>query len=225
MNVYGIRPGRRVLMVGSGNIGVIVSYQLLQAGIDVACVVEALDRVGGYHVHAAKLVRLGVPILTRHTVKTAHGRTCVTGATICRVDRRFRPASGTEKRLKVDTICVAVGLTPLSELLWLAGCRMVYVPELGGHVAWHDEEMRTSRPDILVCGDVAGIEEASTAMLEGRIAGTRAVELLRRKTRRSRGVIAQSQAELCAIRQGPFSSRVVCGRQKLAECALPGVDS
>jgi sarcosine oxidase subunit alpha len=220
MNVHGVRPGKRVLMVGSGNIGVIVSYQLLQAGIRVACVVEALDRVGGYHVHAAKLVRLGVPILTRHTVLRAHGTDCVTGATICRVDRRFRPVKGTERRLKVDTICIAVGLTPLSELLWQAGCRMVYLPELGGHVAWFDENMQTSRPDVLVAGDVAGIEEASAAMLEGRIAGARAAELLRGESAESRAAIAEARAELCALRSGPFSARVVCGHEKLAECAL-----
>ncbi|MFO7675635.1 MAG: NAD(P)/FAD-dependent oxidoreductase [bacterium] len=220
MNVYGIRPGRRVLMVGSGNIGIIVSYQLLQAGIEVAAVVEAMPRVGGYHVHAAKLIRLGVPVLTSHTVLAAHGRECVTGATICRVDRRFRPVKGTERRLRLDTICIAVGLTPLSELLWQAGCRMVYVPELGGHVAWHDEEMQTSVPGVFLAGDVSGIEEASTAMLEGRIAGARAAIVLRGESAAARAVIDRSRAELCAIREGPFSSKVVCGKDRLAECRL-----
>lgn len=220
MNVYGIRPGRRVLMVGSGNIGIIVSYQLLQAGVEVAAVVEALPRVGGYHVHAAKLIRLGVPVLTSHTVIRAHGTDCVTGATICRVNRRFRPVRGSERRLRLDTICVAVGLTPLSELLWQAGCRMVYLPELGGHVAWHDEEMQTSVKDIFLAGDVAGIEEASTAMLEGRVAGARSAISLRGASEEARAVITRSQAELCAIREGPFSSRVVCGKNRLAECRL-----
>ncbi|MEO0078359.1 MAG: FAD-dependent oxidoreductase, partial [candidate division WOR-3 bacterium] len=117
MNVFGVRPGRRVLMVGSGNVGLIVSYQLLQAGVEVAALVEALPRIGGYHVHAAKLVRLRVPILTAHTIRAAIGQTEVTGAIISRVDSRFRPVPGTERRLKVDAICVAVGLTPLIELL------------------------------------------------------------------------------------------------------------
>ncbi|UCG43684.1 MAG: FAD-dependent oxidoreductase [candidate division WOR-3 bacterium] len=218
MNVYGVRPGRRVLMVGSGNIGVIVSYQLLQAGIDVAAVVEALPAVGGYHVHAAKLVRLGVPILTSHTVKAALGAESVTGAVICRVDGRFRPVAGTDRRLKVDTICVAVGLTPLAELLWQAGCRMFHVPELGGHVAWHDEYMETSQPGIFVAGDVSGIEEASTAMLEGRVAGARAWERLNRRTRESRDIIDSARLELGSIRKGPFGEKATCGKQRLAEC-------
>ncbi len=219
MNVYGVKPGNRVLMVGSGNIGLIVSYQLLQAGITVVCVVEALPTIGGYHVHAAKLARLGVPILTSHTIRRALGKDWVTGAVICKLDQKFRPLARTERQLAVDTICLAVGLSPLSELLWQAGCRMVFVPELGGHIAWHDENMRTSVPGIFVAGDVAGIEEASSAMLEGRIAGAQAAVFLRGTKEKAERIVSESQAQLCAMRLGPFSYKVVCGRKKLSECA------
>ena len=218
-NVFGIRPGNDALMVGSGNIGIIVSYQLLQAGVRVKAVVEALPRVGGYHVHAAKLVRLGVPILTSHTVLEALGDEYVTGARIAKVDASFKPIKGTTRTLAVDTICLAVGLTPLSELLWQAGCRMVYVPELGGHVAWHDENMRTSVPGVYIAGDVSGVEEASTAMLEGRLAGAHAAMALRGADAGT--TIEQARTELCAIRSGPFSRKILCGKARLAECALP----
>jgi len=60
MNVYGIRPGHRVLMIGAGNIGLIVSYQLMQAGVSVAAIVEGLPKIGGYAVHAGKVRRAGV---------------------------------------------------------------------------------------------------------------------------------------------------------------------
>jgi sarcosine oxidase subunit alpha len=219
MNVYGVKPGTRVLMVGSGNIGLIVSYQLIQAGIEVAAVVEALPRIGGYHVHAAKLARLGVPILTAHTVIRALGREEVEGAVICHVDKNFKPLPRTARRLKVDTICLAVGLTPLSELLWQTGCRMVYVPELGGHVAWHNENMQTSLCNIYLAGDVSGIEEASTAMLEGRVAGAHAAAQVLGLNPEAEQVITESQAELCAIRKGPFGDKAACGKAKLAECA------
>jgi sarcosine oxidase, subunit alpha len=223
MNVYGVKPGTRVLMVGSGNIGLIVSYQLIQAGIEVAAVVEALPRIGGYHVHAAKLARLGVPILTSHTVLSALGKEQVDGAIICRVDKDFKPITGTARNLKIDTICVAVGLTPLSELLWQAGCNMVYVPELGGHVAWHNENMQTSLDNIYLAGDVSGIEEASTAMLEGRVAGGHAAMALGAtplpEQPAADQVIAEAQAELCAIRKGPFGDKAACGKAKLAACA------
>jgi sarcosine oxidase subunit alpha len=218
MNVFGVRPGRRVLMVGSGNIGLIVSYQLIQAGIEVACLVEALPRIGGYHVHAAKLARLGVPILTSHTIRAAHGKERVTGATICRLGSGFKPVPGTDRRLKLDTICLAVGLTPLVELLHQLNCHMVYVPELGGNVAWHDENLATSRPGVYVAGDVSGIEEASTAMLEGRLAGAHAAGRLLGCESRAEEVVNQAKAELCAIRQGPFGEKAACGKNRLAEC-------
>jgi sarcosine oxidase subunit alpha len=222
MNVYGVKPGTRVLMVGSGNIGLIVSYQLIQAGIEVAAVVEALPRIGGYHVHAAKLARLGVPILTSHTVLSALGKEQVEGAVICRVDQNFKPIARTARNLKVDTICLAVGLTPLSELLWQSGCKMVYVPELGGHVAWHNEVMQTSLCHVYLAGDVSGIEEASTAMLEGRVAGAHAAAQVLSPSPESQQVITESQAELCAIRKGPFGDKAACGKAKLAECAPQG---
>jgi sarcosine oxidase, subunit alpha len=218
MNVFGVRPGRRVLMVGSGNIGLIVSYQLIQAGIDVIALVEALPRVGGYHVHAAKLARLGVPILTGRTIIAAIGKDRVTGAVLSKVDRNFKPIRGTQKRIRVDTICVAVGLTPLVEILWQVGCHMAYVPELGGHVAWHDEHMQTSVPGVYVAGDVSGIEEASTAMLEGRIAGAHAATRVTGPNPEADRVIAEARAQLCAIRQGPFGEKAACGKSRLAEC-------
>lgn len=218
MNVFGVRPGNRVLMIGSGNIGLIVSYQLVQAGIHVAAIVETLPKVGGYHVHAAKTARLGIPILTSHTIRSALGRENVTGAVICRVGPDFKPVRGTDRRLKVDTICIAVGLTPLTEILQQVGCQMAYVPELGGCVAWHDENMETSHAGVYVAGDVSGIEEASTAMLEGRIAGTHAARSLCGANTESDRLIAEARADLCAIRQGPFGDKAACGKAKLAEC-------
>uniref|UniRef100_A0A7C6EBV3 FAD-dependent oxidoreductase n=1 Tax=candidate division WOR-3 bacterium TaxID=2052148 RepID=A0A7C6EBV3_UNCW3 len=215
MNVYGVRPGKRALMVGSGNIGLIVSYQMMQAGIDVVAVIEILPKISGYNVHAAKLARLGIPILTSHTIKEAIGKDWVTGAVIVQVDKKFKPIPKTEKRLKVDIISLAVGLSPTSELLWQAGCKMVYIPELGGYVAYHNEDMVTSKPDIFVCGDLSGIEEASTAMLEGEIAGATAFETLKGFTQDSKQIKEQAKATLAMIRQGQFGEKAKLGKQKL----------
>ena len=74
INLHRVLPGKSVLMIGSGNVGVIVSYQLLQAGADVKAVVEAAPRLGGYGVHTAKVRRAGVPFYTSHTVLEAHGK-------------------------------------------------------------------------------------------------------------------------------------------------------
>jgi len=223
MNVHGVRPGRRVLMVGAGNIGVIVSYQLLQAGVDVAAIVEALPYVGGYQVHDAKVRRAGVPILTRHTVLEALGDEQVTGAIIAQLDDQWRVVEGTQRELDVDTICLAVGLTPLSELLWQAGCQMRYVPALGGHVAVHDDRMETTLPGVYVAGDASGIEEASTAMLEGRLAGLAAAMRLHGETDESRRRLRETQQELATFRGGPYGAKVREGKEDLGlsrECAL-----
>lgn len=170
-NLHGVRPGRRLLMVGSGNVGVVVAYQMLQAGCEVAAVIDAAPEIGGYGVHAAKVARYGVPFLMSHTVKEAHGTERVEGATIVEVDGNWKPIPGTEKRLEVDTICLAVGLNPMTKLLRMAGCKMTFVPALGGTVPGHDENQQTTVSGLYVAGDVSGIEEASTAIIEGRIAG------------------------------------------------------
>lgn len=177
MNLYGVVPGDRVLMVGAGNIGLIVSYQLIQAGVDVAAVIEAMPKVGGYWVHAAKIRRLGVPILLRHTILEATGESTVTGAVISEIDDKFQPING-PKKIDCDVICMAVGLIPTTEIFWMAGAEMRYVPQLCGYVPLRDKNMRTSNPNLWVAGDAAGIEEASAAMVEGRIAGFSAAKAL-----------------------------------------------
>lgn len=63
MNLQYVKPGKRILMLGSGNVGLVVSYQLMQAGCEVVVVVDAAPRIGGYGVHAAKLARMGVPFI------------------------------------------------------------------------------------------------------------------------------------------------------------------
>ena len=170
-NIHGIRPGDNLLMVGSGNVGLVVAYQMLQAGCKVAAVIDAAPKISGYGVHAAKVARYGVPFLMSHTIKEAQGTERVEGATIIEVDASWKPIPGTEKRYKVDTICIAVGLNPMTKLLQMSGCKMVYIPALGGYIPAHDLDQQTSIPQVYIAGDVSGIEEASTAIIEGRIAG------------------------------------------------------
>lgn len=216
MNVYGVIPGKRALVVGSGNIGLIVPYQLLQAGVEVAGIVEIMDHFGGYYVHAAKIKRAGVPIYLRHTVTEARGKDRVEAAVISQVGDDYTCLLGTEKTIECDMILIAIGLSPLCDLLYHAGCRIEYLPELGGNVPYHDDNMMTSRPNIFVCGDLACIEEASTAMLEGRIAGARAYESLKGKDQRAEVIATEAAKELEIIRTSPFEERIVYGKKTLS---------
>lgn len=216
MNVYGVKPGENVIMVGAGNVGLIVSYQLLQAEINVDRVVEAAPVIGGYHVHAAKLRRCGVPIYTRHSIKEVNGSDRVEKAVIIRLDEHWQMIPGSEETVPCDTVCLAVGLTPSTRLLSQLGVEMSTVPEAGGHIALHDEYMQTSVSGIFVAGDNSGIEEASTAMIEGKIAGIAAAQHAEKaKRNEARKRLQQFIEELSRLRAGPFGEKPRIAKQKI----------
>jgi thioredoxin reductase len=172
VNVHGVLPGKRVLMAGCGNVGLIVSYQLLQAGAEVVGIIDIADRVSGYEVHSERVRREGVPVFLNHRVLAAEGEGGVEAVLV------ENAGKGKAVRFNADCLCLALGLTPLAELASMRGCRMVYREELGGFLPWHDARMRTDRRGVYVAGDAAGVEEASVAMEEGRMAGITAAEEL-----------------------------------------------
>lgn len=210
VNVNHVLPGKKILMLGSGNVGLIVSYQLMQAGADIAMLVDAAPGIGGYAVHAAKIRRAGIPILLKHTVIKAKagedGTVC--GAVIAEVDDHFKPIPGTEEDVECDTIAIAAGLKPTMDLVKLAGCKLMFDGPFGGYVPIHNERMQTTEPDIFVAGDTTGVEEANTALDEGRLAGISVSEDL--------GLISHEDAakeqavindRLSSLRMGPFGER------------------
>lgn len=217
INVNRVLPGKKILMIGSGNVGLIVSYQLMQAGADVVGIVEAMDRIGGYGVHAAKVRRAGVPFFLSHTIiRAEEENNQVARAVIARLDDKWNPVPDTEKTFDVDTVCLAAGLRPLTELAWLSGLEHEFVPELGGWMPLHDENMESSVEGIYIAGDTAGVEEANTAMDEGRLAGIAMVQSL--------GHLGQVDAEkrkqemrdrLVALRQGPFGEKRLNAKARL----------
>jgi len=145
-----VRAADRLFIVGGGNVGLIAGYHALQAGIEVVGLVEALPECGGYKVHKDKLVRMGVPIYTSHTILSANGTDGVESVTVAEVDDRFRPIDGTERSFSCDTVLVAVGLDPVDEFLHAA--RRFDLP-------------------VFAAGDAEEIAEASAAIFSGRITG------------------------------------------------------
>ena len=117
---------------------------------------EALPECGGYKVHKDKLVRMGVPVYTSHTIVRAEGRDEVDAVVIAAIDKQWKPIPGTEKRFECDTVLVAVGLDPVDEFLHKA-------KEFG--------------LPAVAAGDSEEIAEASAAMFTGRIRG---LEIARR---------------------------------------------
>jgi thioredoxin reductase len=205
VNLHRVLPAGKTLMVGSGNVGLIVSYQIRQAGGTVAALVEAAPLIGGYGVHAAKISRLGVPILTSHTIKCVRGTDRVEGATLVALDKSFRLVPGSERDIEVGCIAIAVGLTPLAELAVMCGCKFAYIPRLGGQLPLHDDNMETTVPGIYVAGDITGVEEASSAMEEGRLAGIAAAEALGRVSPAEAAALKLTvRTRLDALRTGRF---------------------
>ena len=215
MNVYGVKPGNRVLMVGAGNIGLIVSYQLMQAGVEVAAILDAAPKIGGYLVHASKIRRMGVPIFTSHTVKEAIGKDYLEKAVICEVDEKFNPISGSEKTFDVDVMCISVGLTPLNELLAMRGCMMEYIPQLSGLVPLRNEDYETSVENVFSAGDATGVEEASAAMVEGYLAGLCAAAKIGYKPDDFQERKNDYTKQLNNLRSGPVGKHILAGIEQV----------
>lgn len=145
-----IIPTERLFIVGGGNVGLITGYHAIQAGIKVVGLVEALDKCGGYKVHLDKLKRIGVPVFTSHTIVRAEGDGKLERITICRIGKDFKPINGTETTYDVDTLLVAVGLSPVNELY---------------------SKLEEFGIECFNCGDSEEIAEASAAIFSGKITG------------------------------------------------------
>jgi NADPH-dependent 2,4-dienoyl-CoA reductase/sulfur reductase-like enzyme/Fe-S-cluster-containing hydrogenase component 2/bacterioferritin-associated ferredoxin len=152
-----VKSSEKVLVVGGGNVGLIAGYHAIQAGIEVAALIEALPQVGGYKVHADKLKRLGVPIFTSHTVVCANGSDKVESVTIAQLDDDWNIIAGTHKTFEVDTVLIAVGLAEVNEFYLKA---------------------QQFQLDVFCAGDAREIAEASSAMFTGRIEGFKIAKAL-----------------------------------------------
>lgn len=145
-----VKPTERLFIIGGGNVGLIGAYHAIQAGIEVVGLAEAMPSCGGYKVHADKLMRLGVPIYTSHSILSANGGETVESITITEIDRNFKAIEGTEKTFACDTILIAVGLDSLAEFTL---------------------EAEAAGIPVYAAGDALEIAEASSAMFNGKIMG------------------------------------------------------
>ncbi len=152
-----IRAAKKVLIVGSGNVGLIAAYHALQAGIQVAGIVEIAGQISGYKVHADKIKRMGVPIYLNTTVLSAAGNGTVERVTVAEVDKQWNPLLETARTFAVDTLLIAAGLTPADEFY-----------DMAEHFEFK----------VIKAGDADEIAEASSAMFGGRIAGLKMAKLL-----------------------------------------------
>ena len=186
MKGYGVLPGRRVLVAGTGPLLLVVAHSLLAGGADVVAVAEAASMRGAWRwgprllrhpaflrqgvAYLAHLRRAGVPLLRGHVIRRALGDTEVTGAIVSACDESWTPRAGTERRFAVDAVVVGYGFVP-SDLARLAGCEYRWVPDIGGWVPVLGAAQSTTVSGMFVAGEAAGIAGAVVAVEEGRLAG------------------------------------------------------
>lgn len=113
----------------------------------------------------------GMPIHVRKAITQINGTDKVESVTMSNVTPEGDVIPGTEEIIKVDFVCIAGGLYPLSELASVAGCPFRQIEELGGHVPVHNEKMETPLEGLYVAGNITGIESAKVARAQGKVAG------------------------------------------------------
>ncbi len=186
--------GRRLLLAGTGPLLQLAGVQLLEAGAEIAAIVEIQkpktllpyafkfwrhwDKVGEGVKNQWRLKKAGTPIKFGHTVTRALGEQEVEGAVIARVDDTGQPLAGTEETLDVDTVCLNFGFVPATQLTQLAGCEHRFDSRYGCLVAVANQHMETSQAGIFAVGETRGIGGVDVALLEGRMAGLAAAQQL-----------------------------------------------
>jgi len=154
VNIDGYLPGRRIVILGSGDIGLIMARRLTLEGARVTGVYEIMSYPGGLKRNVVQCLNdFDIPLHLSHTVTEIKGKERVEGVVISRVDSRLRPLKGSEHLVKCDTLLLSVGLIPENELSKKAGVDIS--DTTGGPIT--TEIMETSVPGIFTCGNVSTV--------------------------------------------------------------------
>lgn len=155
VNMEGYLPGRRVVILGSGDIGLIMARRMTLEGAKVLCVAELMPYSGGLKRNIVQcLDDFGIPLKLSHTVVDIEGKERVQGITIARVENG-KPVPGTEEHFDCDTLLLSCGLLPENELSRGAGVALS--PVTGGPLV--DESLQTSLPGVFAAGNVLHVHD------------------------------------------------------------------
>ncbi len=175
-NMEGYLPGKEVVILGSGDIGLIMARRFTLEGAKVAAVCEIMPYSGGLKRNIAQcLDDFGIPLLLNHTVVRIHGKQRVEGVTIAEVDEKRQAVPGSERYIPCDTLLLSVGLIPENELSKKAG--VILDRGTSSARVWDDRE--TMVPGIFSCGNVLQVHDlADNVTDESRIAARGAVRFI-----------------------------------------------
>lgn len=188
VNVEGYMPGKKFVILGSGDVGMIMARRLTLEGAEVKAVVEVLPYVGGLIRNEVQcLYDFGIPLFLSHTVTNIDGAERVEGVSIAKVDHEWQPIAGTERTIECDTLLLSVGLIPENELSLKAGVTLE--PVIGGPIV--NECMETTVPGIFAGGNVVHVHDlVDNVSEEAEIAGFHAAQYAMGKTHPAKRQIA-----------------------------------
>lgn len=177
VNCRNIMPGQRVVILGSGDIGLIVARRLKLEGVQVLGVVEIMSEPGGLTRNVSQCVLdYGIPLYLEHTVSRIIGKKRLEAVEISRVDRGKRVIPGTERLVACDTLVLSVGLIPENEVAKVAGVRLN--PETNSVVT--DAYLQTNIPGVFSCGNSRNLVDfVDSVSQQGELAGMNAVRYIR----------------------------------------------
>ncbi len=156
VNMEGFMPGREVVILGSGDIGLIMARRMTLEGAKVKVVAELLPFSGGLKRNIVQcLDDYGIPLRLNHTVVEIQGKERVQGVTIARVDENLKPIPGTEEHYSCDTLLLSVGLIPENELS--RGMGILISPVTNGPIV--NESLETSIPGVFAAGNVLHVHD------------------------------------------------------------------
>ena len=156
VNIDGYMPGKKVVILGSGDIGLIMARRMTLEGAEVKLVCELMPYSSGLTRNIVQcLDDYGIPLELSCTVIRIHGEERLEGVTVAKVDENRRPIKGTEKYIECDTLLLSVGLIPENELTREAGIDLD--PVTSGAVV--DESRQTTQPGVFACGNVLHVHD------------------------------------------------------------------
>lgn len=184
VNVEGYLPGKTYVILGSGDIGMIMARRLTWEGCQVKAVVEIQPYVSGLIRNQVQCLEdYDIPLITSYTVTKIHGKDRLKGLTISKVDHNFDRVIGSEKFIECDTLLLSVGLIPENELTREAGAE---ISEMGGPIV--DNNLQTTIEGVFACGNVLQVHDlVDLVTAEAKRAGFNTIDYILNKYEKNDG--------------------------------------
>lgn len=178
INIDGLLPGEEIVIVGSGDIGLIMARRFTLEGAKVKAVIEIQDKTRGLLRNVVQCVTdFDIPLYFNHKIVKIFGKDRVTGVSVARVDSDMREVTGTGFKIDCDTVLLSVGLIPENELIEMAGVRI----DKKTNCPVSDETNKTSVPGLFVCGNAFMVYDlADSVSKDSEAAGRLAAEYLKK---------------------------------------------